>query len=139
MRFFPIIKKGFTIVEVLVVIVLISVLAALLVPKFLEQSDQAKWDMIRPKMTALEQDISLFKLHCNRYPTQLDELRTAPATLKDKWKGPYGKESDLVDPWGNKFVYVYPGQKNTNSFDLISYGMDGKIGGEGVNADVVNQ
>ena len=134
-------RNGFTIVEVLVVILLISLLAVLLVPRFIETVPEAKRKIAKAQIATVEQLLSQFMIHCGRYPTQaegLNALRTAPAGLGEKWKGPYGKESDLKDPWGNPFAYKKPGSKNPNSFDIISYGTDGQQGGEGDNADIFN-
>ncbi len=61
-----------------------------------------------------------------------------PAGLEEKWNGPYLKKSQLLDPWGNPYIYMREGQVNPGSFDLISYGADGQQGGEGENADIVN-
>jgi len=129
-------------VEVLVVILLISLLAVFMVPRFMEQTKTAKWDMVKPKIAILEQDLNLFYLHCDRYPTQsegLQALRSLPSGLTDKWRGPYGKKDDLKDPWGKDFVYIIPGKNNPNGYDIISYGQDGQQGGEGQNADITNE
>jgi general secretion pathway protein G len=65
-------------------------------------------------------------------------LMAAPPELQEKWNGPYLKKSQLVDPWGSPYVYIREGQFNVGSFDLMSYGADGQEGGEGENADIVN-
>jgi len=134
-------KYGFTIVEVLVVVLLISLLAVLLVPKFIGSVPTAQRKIAKAQIATIEQLLSGFLLSCGRYPTQVEGLQallTAPTGLSDKWKGPYGKESDLKDPWGNPFDYKNPGTKNPTSYDIISYGMDGKPGGDGDNADIYN-
>ena len=78
-------------------------------------------------------------MDCSTYPSDLSALRTVPANLAAKWHGPYGKENDLVDPWGNPFKYVYPGVKNPSGFDILCYGSDGQPGGEGNAADITNE
>jgi len=108
-------NKGFTIVEVLVVILLISLLAVFMVPRFMEQAKTAKWDLVKPEIAILEQALELFNLHCGRYPTQsegLQALRIAPPGSTEKWRGPYVKKDVLKDSWGNDFIYVFPGKKN---------------------------
>ena len=133
--------NGFTIIEILVVIMLIGILAVFTVPRFLGVAEEGKWNAAKPKMALLEQDLSMFMVNCGRYPTQaegLKALRTAPPGLAGKWKGPYGKESDLDDPWDNQFEYFMPGQKNPNTYDIVSYGQDGQPGGEGNDADIFN-
>ncbi len=133
--------RGFTIIEILVVIILISILAALIVPRYLERAEQAKRLATKASIARIEQHLGAFYTDCSRYPTPsegLSALRSAPPGLGDKWKGPYGGESDLIDPWGNQYVYQKPGKKNPNRYDIISYGADGQPGGEGDNADITN-
>ncbi len=134
-------RSGFTIVEVLVVILLIGLLAVFMVPRYLKKAEQSKVIIAKAQLATIEQDLAGFMFDCGRYPTQaegLDALQVAPSSLVGKWKGPYGKKNDIIDPWGNKFVYRNPGQKNPNGFDLFSYGADGQEGGQGNNADIYN-
>jgi general secretion pathway protein G len=131
-------QKAFTIIEVLVVILLISLLAVFMVPRYLDRVEGAKCKTAKSQIALLEQDISAFYMDCGKYPAQLQELRTAPPSLSGKWHGPYGKESSLVDPWGNQFKYVFPGTQNPNSFDITCFGSDGQAGGEGYAADITN-
>ncbi len=80
-----------------------------------------------------------FRLDCDRYPTTeegLAALRTPPADLQGKWKGPYTDKDIPKDPWNNDYHYVYPGSGGPETFDLFSYGADGQAGGEGENADI---
>ena len=131
---------GFTIVEVLVVILLIGLLAVFIVPPYINRAEQARRDLVRPQMAILENALAMFYRDCGRYPEQaekVDVLVTSPQGLVGKWKGPYCKESQLLDPWGNPFVYQRPGTKN-RTYDLISYGKDGQQAGEGENADIYN-
>jgi general secretion pathway protein G len=130
--------QGFTIIEVLVVILLISLLAVFMVPRYLDRVEGAKHKTAKSQIALLEQNLSAFYMDCSSYPSELSALRTAPANLSGKWHGPYGKESDFVDPWGNPFKYIFPGTKNPSSFDIVCYGSDGQPGGEGYAADITN-
>ncbi|MBI9015628.1 MAG: type II secretion system major pseudopilin GspG [Phycisphaerae bacterium] len=125
-------RKAFTIVEMLIVVMLIALLAVLMVPKFIGQLDVAQEKLVKPKMATLAQALTLYKGLTGNYPTQAQGLKALidpPADVADKWKNDDIKKDDLLDPWNNPFEYVIPGQTNTHSFDLISYGPDGKKGG----------
>lgn len=133
--------KAFTLIELLVVIVIISLLAGWVAPQLIQRLGKAKKDLARPKMETIETAIANFYMDCGRYPDDsegLEVLVTAPAELEEKWKGPYIKQSQLLDPWGNPYIYAAEGEVNPGSFDLISYGADGESGGEGDNADIYN-
>jgi general secretion pathway protein G len=97
-----------------------------------------KHQLARAKMTVIEAAIVQYFLDCSQYPASLEELLKPPAGLEGKWKGPYLKDSQLLDPWGNKYIYVPEGKVNPGSFDIISYGADGSPGGEGDNEDIYN-
>jgi general secretion pathway protein G len=135
-------KTGFTLIEILVVIVIISMLGAFVVPNVLKRVGKAKKDLAKPRMTVIESAVQRYQLDCGRLPDEseggLEALLVAPADLEGKWDGPYLKASQLLDPWGNPYVYVSQGQYNPGGFDLISYGADGQEGGEGDNADIPN-
>ncbi len=134
-------KKAFTLVEVLVVIVLLALIASVYVPRMFRGMGEQKSKMARTKMANIESAIITFQLDCGRLPDEslgLDELITPPADLEEKWKGPYLKQSQLLDPWENPYEYVEQGEINPGSFDLISYGADGTDGGEGDDEDVYN-
>jgi general secretion pathway protein G len=134
-------RKAFTLVELLVVILIISMLAAFVAPRMFRGLGKAKRDIARAKMAIIEDSIARFYVHCGRYPAEsegLDVLLVAPADLEDKWNGPYLKRSELLDPWEHPYIYIEQGTYNPGSFDLISYGADGLEGGEGDNEDIVN-
>jgi general secretion pathway protein G len=97
-----------------------------------------KHKLARAKMAVIEAAILQYFYDCSRYPDSLEELLKSPAELNGKWNGPYLKTSQLLDPWGNKYIYVPEGKVNPGSFDLISYGADGSPGGEGYNKDIYN-
>ena len=97
-----------------------------------------KHRIARAKMAVIEDAAFRFSHHCGRYPISLEELISSPSGLEGKWDGPYLRPSDLLDPWGRKYLHVPEGKVNPGSFDLISYGADGKQGGEGKNEDICN-
>ena len=134
-------KKAFTIVELLVVILIISMLAAFVAPRMFRGLGKAKRDIAKAKMAILENSIGKFYADCERYPDEssgLDELVVMPEDLEGKWNGQYLKRSQLLDPWGNPYIYREEGEINPGSFDLISFGADGLEGGEGDNEDIYN-
>ena len=134
-------RKGFTIVELLVVILIISMLAAFVAPKMFRELGHQKSKIARAKMANIESAIGRFYLACGRYPDEsegLEVLLVPPADVEEKWSGPYLKRSELLDPWDNPYIYAEEGQINPGSFDLISLGADGQEGGEGDDEDIYN-
>jgi general secretion pathway protein G len=129
-------KNGFTLVELLVVIVIISLLSGLVGPQFFKQIDESKWNLTKPKMKDIEAAVSAYYVNCDVYPTSLDNLLANPGI--EGWLGPYLKADQLKDPWGFNYGYVPEGTINPGSYDLISYGKDGAPGGTGYNADQYN-
>ena len=125
-------RKGFTLVELLVVIVILAMLSGIVAPKFFQQIEKARWDSCRSKMAPIESAIDTFLLNTNFYPASLDELVNDPGVAG--WAGPYLKESQLFDPWDNPYYYSPYG----GGFDLISYGADGQEGGSNYDADIYN-
>ena len=134
-------NKAFTLVEVLVVIVLLALIASVYVPRMFRGMGEQKRKMARTKMANIESAIITFQLDSGRFPDEslgLEELITPPADLEEKWRGPYLKQSELLDPWENPYIYVEEGEVNPGSFDLISYGADKTEGGEGDDEDIYN-
>ena len=135
-------KKGFTLVELLTVVVIIGLLAAFVVPKIFSNLGKTKKDIARAKMALIENSIARFQLDCGRIPTQdegIEALIVPPPELEDKWSGRYAKQSEIIDPWGNAYIYIEQGEINIGSYDLISLGADGTEGGEGENEDIYNE
>jgi len=136
-------RKAFTLVELLVVVLIIGMLAAFVAPRMLFNIGKTKADLTKAKMAIIENALARFYIDCGRYPEDsegLEVLITPPADMEEgKWNGPYLKASDLVDLWNNPYIYVAEGEVNPGSFDLISLGQDGTEGGEGDNADIVNE
>jgi general secretion pathway protein G len=136
--------KGFTLIELMVVILIIAMLGTFVAPNVMSKFRKAKADLARPRMAVIEDALKHFELDCGRLPEEseggLDALTLpeAPPGLEGKYQGPYLKKSQLLDPWGNPYQYIREGQANPGSFDLVSFGADGQQGGEGENADIVN-
>ncbi len=127
--------SGFTLLEMLAVIVLIGIIGAVVVTQVGKNVDKGKYGAGKAQLMTLSQKIENYALDNGSPPQQLDDLMTKPANATN-WQGPYAKESELKDPWGHPFGYQYPGQHG--SFDLIFYGQDGKPGGDGYSQDVGN-
>lgn len=131
-------RKGFTLLELLVVIVIIGLLASYVGPKYFAQLGKSEIVVAKAQIGAFEKALDNFRLDNGRYPMAeegLTALVTKPATAT-KWNGPYLKKEIPLDPWGNPYLYRIPGSKG--DFDLLSYGKDGRPGGEGENADIFN-
>jgi len=135
-------RKGFTLVELLVVVLIIGMLATVLAPRMFKGLGETKGKIARVKIARIEDALARFQYDCGRLPDEseggLDALLVAPPDLEEKWKGAYLKKSELEDPWGNPIIYVSEGEYNPGSFDLISFGADGQEGGEGDDADIIN-
>ncbi len=127
------VRKAFTLLEVLMVIVILGVLAALIVPQFTGTQLKAEKDLTKTQIVALGNDLERFRLHCGRYPTTdegLAALLDAPDDdeLAERWGGPYIKKAPK-DAWGRDLVYESPGQYN-DDYDLSSPGPNGVEGDE---------
>ena len=134
-------QNGFTLIELMVVIVILGILAGLIVPRIMGEPEKAKRLKAKMQIESISTALKLYKLDMGVYPTTeqgLQALEEAPGTENDanRWrKGGYLEKGKVPkDPWGNEFVYVQPGGKG--DFDLSSYGADGVAGGEDDNADV---
>jgi general secretion pathway protein G len=134
-------RSGFTLIELMVVLVVLAVLAAIILPKFFGRTDDAKITAAKVQMRALEDALQYFEVDNGYYPTTeqgLDALVSKPTAgrVPEKWReGGYLQKSAVPkDPWGNPFVYLSPGSHGP--FDIVSHGADGLPGGEGNNADI---
>jgi general secretion pathway protein G len=130
-------SAGFTLIELMVVLVIIGVLAALVVPNVLERADDARVTAARTDVNNLMQALKLYKLDNQRYPTAqqgLQALRVKPTTapIPGNWKPTLDKLPN--DPWGRPYQYLNPGVKG--EVDVLSFGADGQPGGEGKDADI---
>jgi general secretion pathway protein G len=131
---------GFTLLELLVVIVIIGLLAAYVGPKYFAQLGKSEVTIAKAQIEAFEKSLDTFRLDVGRYPTTeegLNALVAAPATAGAKWNGPYLKKGVPPDPWGHPYQYKAPGSKS--EFDIISLGRDGQPGGSGEDADILSQ
>ncbi|MDR1943477.1 MAG: type II secretion system major pseudopilin GspG [Synergistaceae bacterium] len=134
-------RRGFTLVEIMVVVVIIGLLSALVLPRIIGQSDDAKVTTTRAQISGIEQSLELYHLNNGFFPTTEQGLRALvekPNTQPEPNNYPRGGYLKKMpkDAWKRDFVYVCPGTKG--EFDVISFGADGKEGGEGANADISN-
>jgi general secretion pathway protein G len=130
MRTRPARHSAFTLVEMLLVLVILAVLAAIVIPKFSGRSQQAKETAAKSQIASIELALDAFEVDTGTYPQgSLDALLEQPGNAQN-WKGPYLKKGVPLDPWGNAYVYTYPGKRNANGYDLMSMGPDGRTGGD---------
>jgi general secretion pathway protein G len=131
-------SKGFTLLELLVVVVIIGLLASYVAPKYFSQIGKSEVQVARAQIDAFEKALDQYRLDTRRYPTTeqgLKALVERPAS-EAQWNGPYLRKAVPLDPWGRPYVYRVPGSKG--EYDVVSYGKDGQPGGAGENADIVN-
>ena len=124
--------RAFTLVEMLLVLVILAVLAAIVIPKFTGRSQQAKETAAKSQISNFELALDAFEVDTGFYPqgsAGLSALVDQPNGAQN-WKGPYLKKGVPVDPWGNSYVYTYPGKNNAKGYDLMSVGPDGRAGGD---------
>lgn len=124
-------QHGFTLVELLLVLVILGTLAAIVVPKFAGRTEQARITAAQTQIANFGVVLDAFEVDNGYYPKGKSGLQDLIEQPKDaiNWRGPYLKQDIPKDPWGNPYIYEYPGKNNPNSYDLMSMGPDGRVGG----------
>jgi general secretion pathway protein G len=136
-------RGGFTLIEMLVIIAIIAVLAAVVAPEVFKNVGDANAGAARQQIELLGTALDSYRLDNHAYPSTdqgLAALRTEPSTgaRPPRWRGPYLRKAIPDDPWGRPYVYVSPGRHDPRGYDLSSLGRDGREGGEGEDADVTS-
>lgn len=124
--------SGFTLIELLLVLVILGILAAIVVPKFSGRTEEAKQTAAKTQISTFGTALDSFEVDNGYYPkgkNGLQDLITQPRDAQS-WKGPYLKSEIPMDPWGRPYVYESPGKNNPSSYDLMSMGPDGRVGGD---------
>ena len=124
-------RRGFTLMEVLLVLVILVVLGSIVVPMVTGIGESANVKAATIQVAALERAIDMYKFETKQFPGSMDDLVTKPSDAKmaKNWHGPYIKTNkDLIDPWDNEYKYDAKGKKNQNSYDVWSMGPDGQDG-----------
>jgi general secretion pathway protein G len=134
-------RSGFTLLELVVVIIVLGLLAGIVAPQIIGRLSEAKSTTAKTQIELLSVALDGYRLDNGSYPTTdqgLAALRERPtrAPVPANWRGPYLRKAVPLDPWGRPYVYRAPGERNPSAFDLESLGRDGKPGGEGEDADL---
>lgn len=136
-------RAGFTLLEILVVIIVLGLLAGLVAPRIIGRVSEARTATARTQVELLVVALDNYHLDNGSYPTTaqgLAALRTKPASepVPRNWRGPYLRKEVPLDPWDRPYIYRSPGEQNPTGFDLLTYGRDGQPGGEHEDADVTS-
>ncbi len=128
-------QNGFTLVELLLVLVILALIAGLVLPGIIGKAESAKVKAASSQISRISMSVESFYLDTGNVPANLDELVSQPSGVSG-WTGPYIKNSLLKDPWGRPYQFRVPGDHG--DFDIQSFGADGQQGGEGKNADITS-
>lgn len=134
-------RSGFTLLELVVVIIVLGLLAGIVAPQIIDRLSDAKSTTAKTQIELFSVALDGYRLDNGAYPTTdqgLAALRERPtrAPVPANWRGPYLRKAVPLDPWGRPYLYRAPGERNRGAFDLESLGRDGRVGGEGEDADV---
>ena len=132
-------RAGVTLIEMMVVVTIIALFAALVLPRMMRQGDKARVTAARAQINAYTTALGSYKLDTGVFPTTeqgLQALRVKPDGVEN-WQGPYTDKEISNDPWGHPYVYKFPGEHGDDP-DILCYGADGAAGGDGINADIVS-
>jgi general secretion pathway protein G len=133
-------QTGFTLLELLIVLLIIGLLAAFVGPKYFGQIGKSQTQVAKAQIEAFDKALDQYRLDVGKYPTTaqgLDALFVPPLN-EPNWKGPYLKKNVPLDPWGNRYVFTSPGTQPGRDFEIVSYGRDGKFGGTSEDADITS-
>jgi general secretion pathway protein G len=128
-------QTGFSLIELLVVLVILGLIAGLVVPNIIGQTEKAKVKAASATIQRLAMGVEAYYLDNGEVPERLADLVSEPGNVSN-WTGPYIKKSILKDPWGEAYQFRYPGEHG--EFDIVSFGPDKQMGGEGKNADITS-
>jgi general secretion pathway protein G len=129
-------ERGMTLIEILVVMVILGLIATAVAVNVVGRASAARVDRAKTDVNRIASDgVEAFKVMRGRYPSTEEGLKVL---IDEKFLKPNTSEGKLNDPWGKEYIYLYPGQRNADGFDVKSYGADGQPGGEGENEDIVN-
>lgn len=134
-------RRGFSLIEIMVVVLILGILATAVVSSVVGQTDSAKVARAKSDIATYMTNLDLFRMDMDRYPSSDEGLRVLKVRPEDdeegKWKGKYVQKLSK-DPWGRPYIYICPGEINEDEYDLLSYGRDGVEGGEKFDADILH-
>lgn len=135
-------RHGFTLMEIIVVLVVVAILAALVAPNVFQHVDDARETAAKSQIEMLGGALDTYRLHSGQYPTTAEGLAALweppPGIAASRWRGPYLRRAIPLDPWGHAYKYLSPGEVNARGYDLLSFGADGEPGGEGADRDITS-